>query len=366
QVGRKAVRVLVAEIVDRKGLERRRRAKLQPPRRQRRQGARERRVVGALAQRAADHEYIELPVSHDSPPRRRARADAMPIDNESVASARSAFRGHPCDEGRKRRELLLDEAARGLVLELAGLLIEFGREVADEDLRLVEREGVEKHHRLAQIVLHARTAERSGRSRLQRHRLAGEGLVLQPRHPVDGVLEPAGNAKIVFRRAEDYPVRRADGIGERVDWRRKAGRVLDIGVVERKVGKGGSGLDAHAVGRKRRQQPLHRGIEGTFAERAADRDNIQGGHDNLQFVYSSIKARTATSSARARLTAPRTQRRGTPGLPYFSFSIGFTSTPTPSISISQVSPCFIHTGFGLRAWPTPDGVPVKTMSPGSS
>jgi hypothetical protein len=38
----------------------------------------------------------------------------------------------------------------------------------------------------------------------------------------------------------------------------------------------------------------------------------------------------------------------------------------PSISISQTSPCFIHTGFGLRAWPTPDGVPVKMMSPGSS
>ena len=51
---------------------------------------------------------------------------------------------------------------------------------------------------------------------------------------------------------------------------------------------------------------------------------------------------------------------------YFSSSIGLKSTPTPSMSISQVSPCFIHTGFGLRAWPTPDGVPVKTMSPGSS
>src|SRR5262249_21887686 len=59
------------------------------------------------------------------------------------------------------------------------------------------------------------------------------------------------------------------------------------------------------------------------------------------------------------------QDEGQP-LPYFSFSIGFTSTPTPSMSISQVSPCFIHTGLGLRAWPTPEGVPVKTMSPGSS
>ena len=50
---------------------------------------------------------------------------------------------------------------------------------------------------------------------------------------------------------------------------------------------------------------------------------------------------------------------------YFSSSIGFDSTPTPSMSISQVSPFFIQTG-GLRAMPTPDGVPVKMMSPGSS
>src|SRR6516162_6464496 len=139
---------------------------------------------------------------------------------------------------------------------------------------------------------------------------------------------------------------------------------LYIGVVERKVGKGWSGLDGHAVGGERRQQPLHHGVEGPFAERAADRDNIQGGHDNLQLVYESIKARTATSSADAALTAPRTACGR--GVPYFSFSIGFTSTPTPSMSISQVSPCFIHTGFGLRAWPTPEGVPVKTISPGSS
>ena len=45
--------------------------------------------------------------------------------------------------------------------------------------------------------------------------------------------------------------------------------------------------------------------------------------------------------------------------------IGLTSTPIFSISISQVSPFFIHTG-GLRAKPTPDGVPVTITSPGSS
>jgi hypothetical protein len=41
------------------------------------------------------------------------------------------------------------------------------------------------------------------------------------------------------------------------------------------------------------------------------------------------------------------------------------SVPTPSISISHTSPLRIQTGSGLRAWPTPDGVPVKMMWPGS-
>src|SRR5262249_5239318 len=147
-----------------------RRAKLHSRRRQRRQDARERRVVGALAQRAADHEHIELPVSHDSPPSRRdaplryelitkerlrtRHERVLALRGMAIASmrerARSAFRRHPRDEARKRRQLLLDEAARGFVLELAGLFVEFRRAVADEDLRLVERKGVEKHLRLAQ------------------------------------------------------------------------------------------------------------------------------------------------------------------------------------------------------------------------
>ena len=56
---------------------------------------------------------------------------------------------------------------------------------------------------------------------------------------------------------------------------------------------------------------------------------------------------------------------GDDAVSYFSSAIGLTSTPTPSMSISQVSPPFMNTG-GLRAKPTPDGVPVMMMSPGSS
>eukprot|EP01022_Parablepharisma_sp_SALTPOND_P011067 TRINITY_DN1458_c0_g1_i1.p2 TRINITY_DN1458_c0_g1~~TRINITY_DN1458_c0_g1_i1.p2 ORF type:complete len:758 (+),score=206.27 TRINITY_DN1458_c0_g1_i1:4238-6511(+) len=41
-----------------------------------------------------------------------------------------------------------------------------------------------------------------------------------------------------------------------------------------------------------------------------------------------------------------------------------TSRPMRSISISTLSPCFIHTG-GVRDWPTPAGVPMMMTSPGS-
>jgi hypothetical protein len=49
----------------------------------------------------------------------------------------------------------------------------------------------------------------------------------------------------------------------------------------------------------------------------------------------------------------------------FSSSIGLSRMPMPSISISQTSPRRIQAG-GLRAWATPDGVPVSRRSPGSS
>ena len=46
-------------------------------------------------------------------------------------------------------------------------------------------------------------------------------------------------------------------------------------------------------------------------------------------------------------------------------TIGLRSVPMRSISISIASPAFIHTG-GVRAWPTPAGVPITITSPGSS
>src|SRR3569833_267430 len=44
---------------------------------------------------------------------------------------------------------------------------------------------------------------------------------------------------------------------------------------------------------------------------------------------------------------------------------GLRRSPMPSISISHTSPSRIQTG-GVRAWPTPGGVPMAITSPGSS
>src|SRR4051812_11870742 len=65
------------------------------------------------------------------------------------------------DEGGKGRQLLLDEIAGGLVFQLAGLFVKLRSAIADEDFRLVEREGIEKHHCPAQVVLHPRSADRA-------------------------------------------------------------------------------------------------------------------------------------------------------------------------------------------------------------
>ena len=46
---------------------------------------------------------------------------------------------------------------------------------------------------------------------------------------------------------------------------------------------------------------------------------------------------------------PARQDRACQARQAFSSSIGLRNTPIPSISISQVSPAFIHTGSGLRA-----------------
>src|SRR5262249_40391564 len=137
---------------------RRRRDALIPDRRFRARSnpAARRSARGGYLRTAIPLPLIGLRSQNPSPPSRQIPGHAFFRDHALAHS------GDFADEGRERRKLLLDEIAGRLVRELASLLVEFGGAVADEDLRLVERVGVEKHHGSPQVVLHAPAPERTG------------------------------------------------------------------------------------------------------------------------------------------------------------------------------------------------------------
>src|SRR5262249_12206647 len=165
------------------------------------------------------------------------------------AAVRSALATVVHDEFGEGGELLLDEADRLLVFDLAGLLIDALRNTADENFRPGHRQRVEKDHAAAQIALHAAAAQNAARCGNQRNRLAGERLVRQARNPVDGVLQAARNRIIVFRRDEDHAVRGADGFGHGLHRRGEARRILNVSIVKREFSKGRRLGDAHALRR---------------------------------------------------------------------------------------------------------------------
>src|SRR5438034_7338160 len=114
-------------------------------------------------------------------------------------SARSPLPRDLADEALEGGELLLDDVLGRLILELE-LVVELGVRAADENLRPQEHQRLKEHERLPHIVLHARAAERTAGRALDGDRLVLERLVLEPRQPVDGVLQAPRNAVIVFRR----------------------------------------------------------------------------------------------------------------------------------------------------------------------
>src|SRR5262245_2923163 len=201
----------------------------------------------------------------------------------------SALRSVALDERRERLELLLEQAARGLVLELAGLLVEARGAAADEDFRLVQRERVEEAQHLAQVVLNARPADRAGRRRLDGDRLADERLLFQTRHPVERILQSARQREIVFRRVEDDAVGGADGVGQRIHGGREAGRVLDVGIVEGKLGERRRFLDGHAGGRQPGQEIHDHPVERAFAQAAADADDVELSGHGQSFAVRGLK-----------------------------------------------------------------------------
>src|SRR5690349_20508834 len=100
----------------------------------------------------------------------------------SPAMTVDLFPGDERDEFREAFELLLDEIARRLIGQFT-LVVDLVLHRADENLRPIEDKRVEEHHRLTQMILHARAAKRAHRGGLDRDRLACEGLVRKARDP---------------------------------------------------------------------------------------------------------------------------------------------------------------------------------------
>src|SRR5262249_62288595 len=104
-----------------------------------------------------------------------ARPDSLPMA--------LLLRAHAADEFLEFRELLLDHADGGLILERECLLVEFLRGEGDDDLGPPEKDHVDRGQRLPQMILHARAAEDAAGGRLQRHRLVLERLLLHSLTP---------------------------------------------------------------------------------------------------------------------------------------------------------------------------------------
>src|SRR5215469_3520945 len=185
------------------------------------------------------------------------------------------LRAHAADEFLELRELLLDHADGRLILERERLLVELLRGEGDDDLGPPEQDDVDRDQRLPQVILHARAAEDAAGSRLQRHRLVLERLLLHARYPIDRILQAAGDRPIVLRRHDDQPIGAADGVRPGVHVGRKTGRVLDVEIVDRKGLERRRGAKLHCGRRQRRQGARKRRVVGAFAQRAADHEHIE-------------------------------------------------------------------------------------------
>lgn len=179
-----------------------------------------------------------------------------------IAAAALAWRQASASRRRGRR------AARTghLVGELA--VGELVLRLGDHDLGLVDRTAIEEHQGLAKLVLGARRAEDAHRGAEQGDRLGGEGLRAHAGQPVDGVLQHAGDAVVVFRADEDDAVGLEHGL---LCGLHLVGKTLglEVGVVERPV------ADLDRVARGAGRQPLDEGlqrqaVQGRLAQAAAE------------------------------------------------------------------------------------------------
>src|SRR5512144_398156 len=120
------------------------------------------------------------------------------------------LRTEAANEFFESRELLLDQVDGSLIFQLERLLVELLRGKRHENLGTAEQNDVNRGERLPQMILHPRSAQDAAGGGLQRDRLVLERLVFHARHPVDGVLQAAGNRPVVFRRDDDQSVGAAD------------------------------------------------------------------------------------------------------------------------------------------------------------
>src|SRR5258705_13618410 len=116
----------------------------------------------------------------------------------------SAFAADAPDEFLEAGQLLLDQVNSGLVLELQRLLVEFLRSEGYDHLGAAEQDDVDRGEGHAQVILHARAAEDTAGTGLQRRRLVLVRLAPPSRNPADCVLQPTGDLPDVIRRHTNH------------------------------------------------------------------------------------------------------------------------------------------------------------------
>src|SRR5712691_4877540 len=218
-----------------------------------------------------------------------------------------ALPANPAGERLEARELQLDQIDGGLILELERLVVEFLRGKGDDDLRAAEQDAVDRGERHSQVILHARAAENAAGRGLQRHRLVFERLILHARHPVDRILEAARDRPIVFRRYHDHRVGAADGVGPGIHLGGKAGRALDVEIVDRNFLERRRRAQLEAGGRERRQRARQRRVVGALAQGAADHQHVELiSHDQLPSqLFGATRAMKVANAASCFLMKPR-------------------------------------------------------------
>ena len=97
------------------------------------------------------------------------------VTGSPILSGRDSF--EMVHKRRESGELLANKIAGRFVSELACHLVNPVHRRGNHDFGPIEDESFDEDHDLTEVVLGTRSAQKTGRCRLQEHRLAGKGLV---------------------------------------------------------------------------------------------------------------------------------------------------------------------------------------------